>query len=110
MVRSTMRKRNGKAISLLIFVLLTGALVFNHPFNGMPAGQQATPADIEARNDYLEVAHSLTRLIEHEINDKRIPSIAVALIDGRETVWAQGFGFADPALKRLATSATVYRV
>jgi CubicO group peptidase (beta-lactamase class C family)/D-alanyl-D-alanine dipeptidase len=56
------------------------------------------------------VVEALTPLIEHELKEKGIPSIAVALVDNQQMVWAQGFGVADPASKLAATAATVYRV
>ena len=62
------------------------------------------------RQDYLQIVQSLTPLINHELREKRIPSIAVALVDDQQTVWAQGFGFADPAQKQEASAGTVYRV
>ncbi len=72
----------------------------------------AAPADsanIEARSDYTEVVHALEPLIEHELKEKGIPSIAVAIIDDQEIVWAQGFGYADPDRKIEATASTVFR-
>ena len=72
-------------------------------------GQLGSP-NIEARADYREVVEALGPLIEHELKQKGIPSIAVALVDDQQIVWAQGFGLADPASQAEATAATVYRV
>ena len=72
---------------------------------GVPEGS----ANIAARQDYLQVVQSLTPLIAHELGEKQIPSIAVALVDDQEIVWAQGFGLADPDQKQEATAGTVYR-
>ncbi len=66
--------------------------------------------NIEARSDYAEVVHALEPLIEHELKEKGIPSIAVALVDDQQIVWAQGFGDADPDHNLAATGSTVYRV
>src|SRR6516165_5809291 len=63
---------------------------------GVPQGS----GNIAARQDYLQVVQSLTPLIDHELREKRIPSIAVALVDDQETVWVQGFGFAGPDQKQ----------
>ncbi len=73
----------------------------------------AGPADsgnIEARGDYAGVVYALEPLIAHELKEKGIPSIAVALVDDQQVVWAQGFGNADPDRKFAATASTVYRV
>ena len=39
-------------------------------------------ANVAPRGDYAEVVQALTPLIEHELKEKGIPSIAVALVDG----------------------------
>lgn len=70
----------------------------------------APPQNIEPQSGYSDVVLSLRPLIEHELGEKRIPSIAVALIDDQQIVWAEGFGLADPDRKLPATAETVYRV
>ena len=67
-------------------------------------------ANVAPRDDYAEVVQALTPLIEHELKEKGIPSIAVALVDDQQIVWAQGFGHADLDHKVDATAGTVYRV
>jgi CubicO group peptidase (beta-lactamase class C family)/D-alanyl-D-alanine dipeptidase len=67
-------------------------------------------ANIGPRSDYAGVVHALAPLIQHELKEKGIPSIAVALVDDQQIVWAQGFGYADPDHKVEATAGTVYRV
>src|SRR5271169_2421589 len=74
---------------------------------GLLLGGQLGSPNIEPRADYREVVGALTPLIEHDLKEKGIPSIAVALVDDQQIVWAQGFGFADPASKVEATAATV---
>ncbi|HEV2378363.1 MAG TPA: serine hydrolase domain-containing protein [Terriglobia bacterium] len=59
---------------------------------------------------FAEVVQSLKPLIEHELEDKRLPSIAVALVDDQRIVWAEGFGWSDPGRKAPASAGTVYRV
>jgi CubicO group peptidase (beta-lactamase class C family)/D-alanyl-D-alanine dipeptidase len=44
------------------------------------------------------------------MRDKQIPSIAVALVDNQQVVWAEGFGWQDAAQKTPATAHTIYRV
>ena len=48
--------------------------------------------------------------IEHEMKDKGLPALSLALVDGDRIVWARGFGVADSAQQRAATAETVYRV
>ena len=65
---------------------------------------------IEPRADYRAVAAALEVFIAREMADKRLPAVSVALVDGAETVWARGFGFARPEDSVPATARTVYRV
>src|SRR3979411_2089815 len=67
-------------------------------------------SNIDARKDYIEVAAALESLIHHEMQDKQLPAFSIALVDGNEIVWAQGFGYQDPEHKIPATAHTVYRV
>lgn len=66
--------------------------------------------DIAPRDDYAAVAGALRPFIEHELADKQLPAISVALVDDQQIVWAQGFGYADPEAKVPATASTIYRV
>ncbi len=67
-------------------------------------------ANVGARKDYVEVAAALASLIQHEMNQEQLPAFSIALVDGSEIVWAQGFGYQDPEHKIPATAHTVYRV
>ncbi len=69
-----------------------------------------TTENLNARADYVGVIAELQRIIQHEMADKLLPALSIALVDGQEIVWARGFGFADPEQKIPATAATVYRV
>ncbi|MCZ6795640.1 MAG: serine hydrolase [Planctomycetota bacterium] len=73
-------------------------------------GCYTLPATLGPRDDYASVAEELRGLIRREIADKGIPALSIALVDGDDIVWAEGFGYADPDRKTPATAATVYRV
>ncbi len=60
--------------------------------------------------EHAAVAAALESAVAHEMVDKELPAVSIALVDGDRIVWAQGFGFADPARRRPATAETVYRV
>ncbi len=71
----------------------------------------ARAADVRpATADIARVAAVLERFVAHEMADKELPGLAVALVDGEATVWARGFGFADPDRKTSMTAETVLRV
>jgi CubicO group peptidase (beta-lactamase class C family)/D-alanyl-D-alanine dipeptidase len=76
---------------------------------GAPVATQAT-GDVAPRADYQAVAQALEPFIEHERQQKDIPALSIALVDGSTVVWAQGFGVADSARSQKATAHTVYRV
>ena len=59
---------------------------------------------------YADVAQRLSEFVRHELADKGIPAISVALVDDQDMVWAAGFGMQDPATGVPATERTVYRV
>lgn len=62
------------------------------------------------RSDYKAAIEALEKFIRHEMADKDLPALSIALVDDQRTVWAEGFGFADPVNKVPATANTVYRV
>ncbi len=68
------------------------------------------PGVIGPRADYVEVVQELERMIAEEMQDKGLPALSIALVDDQETVWARGFGMADPDRQVSATAQTVYRV
>jgi len=66
--------------------------------------------DIAPRQDYAAVARTLAPFIRHELTEKGLPAISIALVDDQQIVWAQGFGLANPDNKTAATAGTIYRV
>src|ERR1044071_5289233 len=74
------------------------------------AAASGRPADVPRGPDYGAIAERLSSLIDEQLADKKLPAVSIALVDDQEIVWAQGFGYADPDVKRPATADTVYRV
>lgn len=64
----------------------------------------------EPAPEYVSAVARLTRYIRLQMDDKDLPALSIALVDDQETVWAAGFGFADPGTQVPATPETVYRV
>lgn len=65
---------------------------------------------IEPERRYAAVTALLEEMITHEMRDKTIPALSIALVDSQRIVWARGFGWADSAKGVRATAETVYRV
>jgi CubicO group peptidase (beta-lactamase class C family)/D-alanyl-D-alanine dipeptidase len=59
---------------------------------------------------YAPAIERLQQLIDHEMKDKGLPAVSVALVDDQDVIWTRGFGFADPDKQIAATPDTVYRV
>ncbi|HEX6886116.1 MAG TPA: serine hydrolase domain-containing protein, partial [Planctomycetota bacterium] len=68
----------------------------------------AAPRPPRAR--HAEVVAALRDYAEAEMADKRIPGLALALVEGDEIVWAGGFGLADPVNGTRADADTIWRV
>src|SRR5206468_9158058 len=60
--------------------------------------------------EYAAAVESLDHFIAHEVADKRLPALSVALVDDQKVVWARGYGFANADRKKPASADTVYRV
>ncbi|MCI0697384.1 serine hydrolase [candidate division KSB1 bacterium] len=73
-------------------------------------GARNNSPNISPRTDYVAVAADLERFITHEMRDKKLPALSIALVDDQDIVWAKGFGWEDSDKKTLATAETVYRV
>lgn len=67
-------------------------------------------AVVEPERRYTAVTSLLQDMIAHEMRDKGIPALSIALVDSQRVVWARGFGWADSAKGVRATAETVYRV
>jgi CubicO group peptidase (beta-lactamase class C family)/D-alanyl-D-alanine dipeptidase len=59
---------------------------------------------------YAAAIQALEHFIEHEVADKELPALSIALVDDQTIVWAKGFAFANPTAETPATAETVYRV
>jgi serine beta-lactamase-like protein LACTB len=60
--------------------------------------------------EYKPAVGQLEKLIKHELDDKKLPALSIALVDDQKIVWAAGFGFQDRAKTIPASAETIYRV
>ncbi|HYW51815.1 MAG TPA: serine hydrolase domain-containing protein, partial [Gemmatimonadaceae bacterium] len=74
-----------------------------------PAAAQ-DPDVIGPETRYAAAAGVLTAFIEREMQDKGVPALSIALVDGNRIVWSRGFGVEKAGTTRPATANTVYRV
>ncbi len=71
---------------------------------------EATAGSISPRDGYSEIANALRSFITPEIEQKKIPALSIALVEGDKIVWSEGFGIAQAKTNTPATGDTVYRV
>src|SRR5689334_16242238 len=78
----------------------------------LPAVTHAQPAQdaVGPTSRYAPTANALQRLIAHEMADKGLPALSIALVDADSVVWARGFGTASARDSTPATARTIYRV
>ncbi|MCP3748663.1 serine hydrolase [Pseudomonas sp. SBB6] len=61
------------------------------------------------KGDYRAVIEHLRQSIPEQMQKNHVPGLSLALIDGQELVWAEGFGLADEALRMRVTPTTAFR-
>jgi CubicO group peptidase (beta-lactamase class C family)/D-alanyl-D-alanine dipeptidase len=89
--------------------LTIGVLMAISPALGGRIAAQGTDS-VPATTRYAAVARLLERFIGHEMADKGLPGLSIALVDDQTVVWAKGFGYANPRDSVRATAHTIYRV
>ncbi len=100
--------RTGVSILGASFIL---CLIVNYTGPSSITARASTDSANQAQTaDYKAAIETLERFIAHEMADKDLPALSIALVDDQQVVWSKGFGFADPVKKVPATAETVYRV
>jgi CubicO group peptidase (beta-lactamase class C family)/D-alanyl-D-alanine dipeptidase len=67
-------------------------------------------AQLQTDAEWQPVIAVLRERIAHEMADKHLPAVAIALVDDQRVIWAEGFGYQAAAHKVPATADTVFRV
>lgn len=68
-----------------------------------PEGQEADPR-------YQQTITQLTSYITNQMAEHGVVGLSIALVDGDQLVWAQGFGYADKENGIPATANTIYHI
>ena len=108
-VRSMQKKRITTLAIVLPLTLILNCLITS-PSSAKTSKDSSGQVSVAPRKDYAAAVEMLERFITHEMADKDLPALSIALVEDRQIVWAKGFGFADPKSKTPATAETVYRV
>jgi CubicO group peptidase (beta-lactamase class C family)/D-alanyl-D-alanine dipeptidase len=65
---------------------------------------------VAPQGSVAQIAAVIEPFIQHEMSQKGIPAVSIALVDGQRIVWARGFGYANPTDSIAASAETIYRV
>lgn len=68
----------------------------------------ARPASVEGDWDYLRTR--LRWFVRRGLARTGVPGLSIALVDDRQLLWAEGFGWADREQRRRATPETIYQI
>ncbi len=60
--------------------------------------------------DYRSTIKKTSKLIREQMRDNKVVGLGIALVDGHDVVWQQGFGYADRAGKISATADTIFQI
>ncbi len=66
--------------------------------------------DDQAPGDYGYLKSYITNLITAEMKKAKVVGLSLAVVDGEELVWSEGFGYAVKSAEKPADKHTVYRV
>jgi len=103
-VRSMQKKSIATLAIVLTLTLILNCLITSRGSakTSKDSGGQVSRAP---RKDYAAAVEMLERFIAHEMSDKELPALSIALVDDQQIVWAKGFGFADPKARVPATAS-----
>jgi CubicO group peptidase (beta-lactamase class C family) len=68
----------------------------------------ARPENIDGNWEYFKAR--LRWRIRREMAKSSVPGLSIAVVDDRQTLWAEGFGWSDRELRQPATADTVYQI
>ncbi|MEN8175796.1 MAG: serine hydrolase domain-containing protein [Pseudomonadota bacterium] len=92
-----------------VWVAVLMAFPLAHASPPSPANADPDPAEAFVRKDVEPFRDDLAPQIRSVQKEYRVPGISLVVVNDREILWAEGFGYADKSRRRAATPATVYR-
>lgn len=92
-------------------LLLTIAFVFQVNIVLSLAQDNANSQSAVAQSgDHEAVIEKLAAAVEYEVKQKNLPAFSIAIVEGDQVIWSNGYGFQDADKKVPATANTIYRV
>ena len=62
----------------------------------------------QAKPQYAQLTRDLSLYISQKLTESKVTGASVAIVDGRKTVWAEGFGYTNAAHLKKVTADTVF--
>jgi len=92
----------GKQLGYMLIVALT----LNS--SSWAVAQPKPVVQTKRQPDYSHLIAELKEKVPQMMAQKNVPGVAVALIDGQQLVWAEGFGFTDDSKQIKVTADTLF--
>jgi CubicO group peptidase (beta-lactamase class C family) len=77
---------------------------------GLGQAPAVVPSVLSSQPDLAALIQHFDETLPGFLERRRVPGVAIALIDGGELAWAKGYGLADKATGTPATADTVFQV
>jgi CubicO group peptidase (beta-lactamase class C family) len=94
-----------KALFAFLFLLLLASNSYV-----AQAASAKTNTSVVLNNKYKAIRKQTLPLIEKVKRKYKVNGLSIALVDGNQLVWAEGFGYADIYRRKKATADTIYRI
>ena len=94
----------------LTAMIILGVFFYPNGLNFVQIVIQTKAKESTPQQKYEKTAAMLNTFIQHEMADKELPGVSIALVDGSQIIWQQGYGYSDPKTKTPISADTVFRV
>jgi CubicO group peptidase (beta-lactamase class C family)/D-alanyl-D-alanine dipeptidase len=109
-MRLTLKLRKKIIFSLAMTLILSSAFSCFTFVSRAQIVNQRSANGIVSQQKYQATIAMLDAFIRREMADKELPGVSIALVEDRQIVWQQGYGFSNPKAKTPITADTVFRV
>jgi CubicO group peptidase (beta-lactamase class C family) len=88
-----------RLVRIAAVLLVTAAVALGFRAAGCSHTASALQQTVGPSGKYAPVAEALSKFVQGEMEDKKLPAFSIALLDEQQVVWARGLGYADPDKK-----------
>jgi serine beta-lactamase-like protein LACTB len=103
--------KNSKLLVFALAVTLLPGAAFLSSITRTRAATGVPVAVFKSSDEkYPKTISMLDAFVLREMEDKKLPGVAIALVHGQQIIWQKGYGYSDPKTKTPITSETIFRV